>query len=315
MSEKSYGNLTKNNMISRFLGKEGRSRFISALRKQIILHDNDALCSELTDQAELLQLESGESIIVQGDIDNEIYFLLAGRLSIVVNGREVAIRRSGEHVGEMTLIDPSAKRSASVVAIEQSVVAKISEASFHILVDKYPRVWQLIAVELCERLRQRNRLVASTNPRPYLFVGSSKESLYIAESIRSNLECDDLVVRLWTDGVFGASQFPLIDLERQIREADFAVLVLGPDDEVVSRNQRSEAPRDNVIFELGLFMGALTHERTFMIIPRECEIKIPTDLLGLTPLSYRLGNVSDFSTLLTPACDELRKIIKEVGVK
>ena len=302
-------------MISRFSGKEGRSRFISALRKQIILHDNDALCSELADQAEILQLESGENIIVQDDIDDEVYFLLAGQLSIVVNGREVAIRKPREHVGEMTLIDSSARRSATVVAIEQSVVAKISETSFRILADKYPRVWHFIASELCERLRQRNRLVPSTNPRPLLFVGSSKESLSIAQVIHANLDCVNLIVRLWTDGVFGASQFPLIDLERQIREADFAVLVLGPDDEVVSRNQRSEAPRDNVIFELGLFMGALTHERTFMIIPRECEIKIPTDLLGLTPLSYRLGDASDFSTLLAPACDELRKIINEVGVK
>ncbi len=315
MNAKSYGYLTKNNMISRFLGTEGRARFISALRKQIILHNNDDLCSKLADRAELLQLESGESIIVQGDIDDEIYFLLSGQLSIVVNGREVAIRRPGEHVGEMALIDPSARRSATVVAIEQSVVARISETSFRTLADKHPKVWQLIAVELSERLRQRNRLVASTNPCPYLFVGSSKESLDIAGAIRSNLECENLVVRLWTDRVFGASQFPLIELEKQIQKADFAVLVLGPDDEVVSRNKVSDAPRDNVIFELGLFMGALSHERTFMIIPDKSEIKIPTDLLGLIPLSYRLGDSNDFAALLTPTCDELRRIINEVGVK
>ena len=302
-------------MISRFCGGSGRTRLISALRQQIILHDNDVLCSELAKQAELLQLESGDSIIVQGDIDDEVYFLLAGRLSIVVNGREVAIREPREHVGEMTLINPSARRSATVVAIEQSVVAKISEGSFRILADKYPRVWHLIAAELCERLRQRNRFVALTNPRPNLFVGSSKESLYITEAIRSNLKCDDLVVRLWTDRVFGASQFPLVELERQIQIADFAVLVLGPDDEVVSRAKKSDAPRDNVIFELGLFMGALSHERTFMVIPKESEIKIPTDLLGLIPLGYTLDNVNDPAAFLTPACDELRQIINDVGVK
>ena len=302
-------------MISRFSGKAGRARLIATLRKQIILHDNDALCSELAGQIELRQLESGASIIVQGDIDNEVYFLLSGRLSIVVNGREVAIRGPGEHVGEMAMIDPSAKRSATVAALEQSLVAKISEASFRILADKHPRVWQLIAVELCDRLRQRNRLVASTNPCAYLFVGSSKESLDIAEAICSNLKCDDLDVRLWTDRVFGVSQFPLIELEKQIQKADFAVLVLGPDDEVVSRNKKSDAPRDNVIFELGLFMGALSHERTFMVIPQECEIKIPTDLLGLIPLRYKLDDANDFAALLAPACDEVRQIINQVGVK
>ena len=302
-------------MINRFRGQEGRDRLISALRKQIIIHDNETLSIELADQAELLQLELEDELIVQDNVDDEIYFILAGRLAIVVNGREVAIRDSGRHVGEMALIDPSARRSASVVAIEQTVVAKISEAPFRLLADKYPRVWQLIAVELSERLRQRNQLVVSTNPRPVLFVGSSKESLPIARAVQSNLDYDDFVVRLWTDGVFGASQFPIIELEKQIQEADFALLVLGPDDEVLSRNEKSAAPRDNVIFELGLFVGALSHERTFMIIPRGCDIKIPTDLLGLTPMNYKPGDPKDIASSLGPACEQLRRTISEVGVK
>ena len=273
-------------MISRFRGKGGHDRLVSALRKQIIIHDNETLSIELADQAELLQLELEDELIVQDSVDDDIYFILAGRLAVVVNGREVAIRQSGQHVGEMALIDPSARRSASVVAIEQTVVAKISEVPFRLLAERHPRVWQLIAVELSERLRQRNQLVVSTNPRPVLFVGSSKESLPIARAIQSNLDYDDLVVQLWTDGVFGASQFPITELEKRIREADFAMLVLGPDDEVLSRDEKSDAPRDNVIFELGLSMGALSHERTFMIVPRECNIKIPTDLLGLIPMDY-----------------------------
>lgn len=215
----------------------------------------------------------------------------------------------------MALIDPSARRSASVVAIEQTVVAKISEVSFRLLADKYPRVWQLIAVELGERLRERNQFVASKNPHPVVFVGSSRESLYIAQAIRVDLDGPEVVVRLWADGVFGASQFPLIELEKQIQEADFAILVLGPDDEVVSRNEKSAAPRDNVIFELGLFMGALSHERTFMVIPRGRDIKIPTDLLGLTPMNYEPGDLKDIASSLGSVCEQLRCIIDKMGVK
>ena len=302
-------------MISRFRGEAGRNRLIWALRKQLILHDHETLSNELADQAELLQFEAGEELIIQDDADNDIYFIIAGRLSIVVNGREVAIRNSGQHVGEMVLIDPSARRSASVIAIEQTVVAKISETSFRSLAEKYPRIWQLIAVELTDRLRQRNRLVAATNPRPVIFIGSSKESLPIAEAIKSNLKDKDLIVKLWTDGVFGASQFILTELERQVRESDFAVLVLGADDEVVSRNEKSDAPRDNVIFELGLFMGALSHERTFMVIPYESEIKIPTDLLGLIPLKYQSGDSNDLAASLAAVCDQLWHIINKVSVK
>ncbi len=302
-------------MINRFHGIENRDRLISAIRQQTIIHDNESLAIELANQAEILQFEPEGELIIQGGADNDIYFILAGRLSIVVNGREVAIRNSGQHVGEMALIDPSATRSASAVAIEQTVVAKISEASFHPLADKYPRVWQLIATELAKRLQQRNRLVTSKNPRPVVFIGSSKESLRIARAIRSNFDHDDFVVNLWTNRVFGPSRFPITELEKQVQESDFAVLVLGPDDEVESRNEKFDAPRDNVILELGLFIGALSYERTFMVIPRGCDIKIPTDLLGLTPLDYRLEDSDAFVSLLGPACDQLRDIIHKIGVK
>ena len=302
-------------MINRFRDAEGHKQLISVLRKQIIIQGDENLSTELASQAEILQFESGEELIAQDDVDNDIYFILAGRLAIIVKGREVAIRNSGQHVGEMVLVDPSAKRSASVVAIEQTVVAKIAEVSLRRLADKYPRIWQLIAGELAERLRQRNRLVISKNPRPVVFIGSSKESLPIAEAIQSNLEHDDLIVRLWTDGVFGASQFVITELEKQVREADFAILVLGADDEVVSRDEKSDAPRDNVIFELGLFMGALSHERTFMIVPHEGDIKIPTDLLGLIPLSYKSDDPANLDPSLETVCNQLRNIINKAGVR
>lgn len=98
--------------------------------------------------------------------------------------------------------------------------------------------------------------------------------------------CPEFDVRLWTDGVFGASRFPMEDLEQQLTAADFAVLVAAPDDIVVSRGASTHAPRDNVIFELGLFMGALSRRRTFMVVPDGVDLKIPTDLAGLTQLRY-----------------------------
>ena len=302
-------------MINRFREKEGRNRLISALRQQTIIHDNETLSRELADRVELLSLELEDELIIQGEADNDLYFILTGRLSVIVNGREVAIRESRQHVGEMALIDPSATRSASVVAIEQTVVAKISETTFRPLADKCPRVWELIATELAKRLQQRNRLVASTNPRPVLFIGSSTESLEIARAIRSNFSHDDFVVNLWPDRVFGPSRFPITELARQAQEADFAVLVLGADDIVESRNEKSYVPRDNVILELGLFIGALTYERTFMVIPRDCDIKIPTDLSGLTSLSYKSDDSKNLIAVLGPVCDELRDIINKMDVK
>lgn len=301
-------------MIRRFQGEDGHRRLITELRRQRIIHDNKELAEQIGNEAHLLQVDRGDVLIKQDGVDNELFFILTGRLCVKVNGREVAIRGAGQHVGEMSLIDPSARRSASVVAMQESVVAKISEPCFASLATESPRLWRLIAVELGERLRERNKLVRAPNPRPVIFIGSSTESLPIAREIRSGLRHDDILIRLWADGgVFGASQFPIEDLESQVNAADFAVLVLGPDDKVTSRSETSNAPRDNVVFELGLFMGALSRQRSFIVLPAKEDIKIPTDLMGLTPLRYRTEKSEELSSLLAPVCDDLRSIVLTKG--
>lgn len=303
-------------MINRFQGTDGARRLITSLRSQKIIHDNEELATKIAEKVNLRMIEPDEVLIKQDEVDNDLFFILSGRLSVLVHNREVAVRQSGQHVGEMTLIDPSARRSASVVAIDQTVVAGISENNFSKIANEYPRLWRLISVELSDRLRQRNDLVCPVNPRPVLFIGSSKESLPIAREIRSGLRYDEILIHLWTDGgIFGASRFPIEDLEKQIDSADFAVLVLGPDDKVISRNQETDAPRDNVIFELGLFMGAIKRGRTFLVLPRGLNIKIPTDILGLNPLTYQEGIQNEISSLIAPGCDDLRQIIMTKGPK
>src|SRR5207253_3114575 len=108
-----------------------------------------------------------------------------------------------------------------------------------------------LAVEVGDRLRQRGRFLRPPNPKPIIFVGSSREALPVASLLRDGLAAPDVEVRLWTNGVFGASRFPMEDLERQLDEADFAILVVAADDRVTSRKKDQDAPRDNVVFELG----------------------------------------------------------------
>jgi predicted nucleotide-binding protein len=120
---------------------------------------------------------------------------------------------------------------------------------------------------------------------------------------------------VWTDGVFQASRSSIYALEQAAQSADFAVLVLSPDDTVVSRGSERTAPRDNVVFELGLFIGALGHERTFIVRPRGVELKVPTDLLGVTPLDYQPGCADDLPSLLGPTCNALRQVISHLRSK
>ncbi len=300
-------------MIERFHGDENRNRLIEAIKRQAIVRDDQALADAISGRLELVEFEAGAPIIAQGGHDDELYLILVGRAAVIVNGREVAIRGVGEHVGEISIVDPTAPRSASVIALEQTVTAKIEEPAFLEIADAFPVLWRRLALQLSQRLRQRNELVVQRNARPVIFVGSSRESLDVAREIQSAMRYEDFILRVWTDNVFGASSFPIDKLQKQLQTADFAVLVLGPDDRVISRDKESDAPRDNVVFELGLFMGALGRERTFMILPRGMSVKVPSDLLGLTPLEYGAGPPEELATRLAPACNDLRAIIKNRG--
>lgn len=302
-------------MVERFQGSQNAGKLLEAIKLQEIVQNDEALAALLLKDIELLEFEPETRIIAQGGSDNELYFIFAGKVFIEVNGRRVAVRKAKQHIGEMALINPETPRTASVIASEQTVVGKISEPAFTIIAEQFPRLWQQIALYLSERLQQRNELVSQRNSQPALFVGSSVESLAVAREIQDAFRHDAISVRLWPDKVFGASNFAIDDLQNQVQVSDFAVLVLGPDDKVISRNTESDAPRDNVIFELGFFMGALTRNRTFLVLPRGSDIKIPSDLLGLTPLEYAIGSSESLPSRIAPVCNDLRAIINKKGPK
>src|SRR5206468_2529129 len=95
---------------------------------------------------------------------------------------------------------------ATVSAASDVVVGRVSGADFIAAAQEHARAWMLIAVELCERLRQRGRLIDPPNDRPVLFIGSSTEALPVARAIQSGLAHDGVEVRLWTN-VFHAGHY------------------------------------------------------------------------------------------------------------
>ena len=185
---------------------------MEALQLQPILGGDSALAESIAESCEVALFDRGASIIEESASDNELYFILAGVASIRVVGREIAVRTAGQHVGEMALLDPGQPRSASVVADGELVTARISASAFAQLADANPRLWRNIARVLAERLQQRNRFVSPANPRPVLFVGCSVEALPIGRAIQSALDHDPILVRVWTDDTFKASQFPVESL-------------------------------------------------------------------------------------------------------
>jgi CRP/FNR family transcriptional regulator, cyclic AMP receptor protein len=300
-------------MLDRFGGDAGSRRLAEAICRQSLMNGVlTDVAHTIAQQSEVLYVESGSILIEQGSSTNDIYFILAGSFAVLVNGREVAQRRAEQQVGEMALIDPKARRSAVVVALEDSVVARLVEAEFSVLANENPIIWKNLACELADRLRQRNVLVRQRNDVARIFIGSSKESLDIANALQLGLAHNPFIVSVWTNGVFGPSIFPIEALERVAAESDFAILVLGPDDRVISRRRKNLAPRDNVILELGLFIGAVGHRRVFLVIPEALDVKIPTDVLGVTPVKYST-DVSLGPARFERACSEIRDAVTLLG--
>jgi hypothetical protein len=90
--------------------------------------------------------------------------------------------------------------------------------------------------------------------RPPVFIGSSSEAKKIANKLQVALE-HDCDAQVWHQGLFQPGRSYLETLVRALPAYDFAVLLISPDDYVESRGTSEPAPRDNVLFELGLFMG------------------------------------------------------------
>ena len=150
--------------------------------------------------------------------------------------------------------------------------------------------------------------------KPRVFIGSSTESLDISYALQENLE---LVadVTVWDQSIFDLSKYTLDSLIDALEENDFGVFVFSPDDLTVIRNQEKQVPRDNVIFELGLFIGRMSKERCFLIIPRGHEnFHLPTDLTGITPATFEPNRQDkNLKAALGPACNKIRKAMEKFG--
>ena len=136
--------------------------------------------------------------------------------------------------------------------------------------------------------------------RPTVFIGSSTKGLPIARKL-SGLLARAARCRVWDRGVFGIGMGTLEALVKATREHDFAILVLTADDLSNKKGLHLFLPRDNVVFELGLFMGALGKDRTFIVLKKQKgQISLPSDLDGIT-------RADTTGKDLKVACDKIRQ--------
>ncbi len=303
-------------MKKRFEGENGKRRLIEVIESCHLVKNDKALAEKLSEIGEIVEVKKDTNFISEGNDDNDIYFILAGEAEVLIKNNHIGFRKVGDAVGEMAIVNPSEPRSATLKAISDIIVLKLTEFQFSSLADEYSHLWKSVAIVASERLRQRSKFLQNPNNNPVLFIGCSVESLDIAEEIELGLKYPDLIVKIWKNGVFTASEMVINDLQNAVAETDFALFIFSPDDKVKSRSPKYKfAPRDNTIFELGLFMGKLEGSRTMILEELNSGVKIPTDLLGITKLTYELKKGGDLTTALSPVCTEIKKKVKKLGVR
>ena len=149
--------------------------------------------------------------------------------------------------------------------------------------------------------------------KPRIFLGSSGKQEKLLQALTRGLEA---VARVdpWTTS-FHPGTTTLERLLELAHEVDFAAFVFARDDWTTttpppsaSKGPGQASPRDNVVFEAGLFGGALGMHRTFIIHANGS--KLPTDLLGLTSVRYDEAMTSLEIKVIN---QKLRKAIENEG--
>lgn len=137
-----------------------------------------------------------------------------------------------------------------------------------------------------------------TDLKPKIFIGSSTAGYEIAKKVKANLslvgDCT-----LWQDsGVWETNKSTFENLLRMASYFDFGIFVATADDLTLSNDKLVIEPRDNVILEMALFLGAMGRDKSFLLV--EEGIKLPSDFNGIFMPRFNSNSDSSIKT----ACDE-----------
>ena len=133
-----------------------RNDFIKKAR--IFSSLNDSEIELIVSRLSVKQFIKGETILYEEDTNQYMYVIMLGRVKVVratEEGKEIilAIHQAGSFFGEMSLIDGKTA-PASVLAIEDSLVAIITKKDFFEIVFSQNKVTHNLLKILCDRLRK-----------------------------------------------------------------------------------------------------------------------------------------------------------------
>ncbi|RZK17803.1 MAG: hypothetical protein EOO43_13145 [Flavobacterium sp.] len=144
-----------------------------------------------------------------------------------------------------------------------------------------------------------------TDLKPKIFIGSSSSGYEVAEEVKIYLS-GVADVYLWKDSaVWEVNRSTFDNLLRMSNYFDFGVFVATSDDLTMTNDKLVIEPRDNVILEMALFLGAIGKDKSFLLV--EEGIKLPSDFNGIYMPRFKRGD----SNSIKVGCDEFIAKIDE----
>lgn len=131
---------------------QDRERIAAYLRAHPLVGHDESLVQQAVSCTELIHLGLEDILIGTGREDCDLYLIFSGSVDVIMNGRVSMRLRSGETVGELEMISGDAKRVATVVACETTMVGRIPEPAFTRLADSFPFLWRSLARRLVQRV-------------------------------------------------------------------------------------------------------------------------------------------------------------------
>ena len=138
------------------------------------------------------------------------------------------------------------------------------------------------------------------------FIGSSGLKYEIVEAIAERLS--GLVDARGWKSRFPVGKMTLEALVDEANEVDFGIFIFGADDQLEAS---ISIPRDNVLYEAGLFAGLLGTDRCLIV--HEQQAKMPSDLKGMTVARFD-GN-KNATEIANDICPVLLTVIQDLGPK
>ncbi|SKB27114.1 STING domain-containing protein [Daejeonella lutea] len=145
-----------------------------------------------------------------------------------------------------------------------------------------------------------------TDLKPNIFIGSSGTGYEYATKVKDCLNGIANCI-LWQEpGVWEPNRSTFDNLLRMVSFFDFGIFVATADDLTLTKDDKIVIePRDNVILEMALFLGALGKHKSFLLV--EEGVKLPSDFKGIYMPRFKRAD----NNAIEAACKEFSATIEE----